>query len=154
MKTLRSLALVALLPLASAAAQGAARPADAAPVRTTTTSVSRMILIRIAPGQTDAFTRDMVDNIIPTYEAYKKAGIITGYSLFTKSTAEGDADWQRGIMLTYASWAALDGLGARQDQVTLAHYGTAEKRAAANAARAAFSTVVSSWLMPGVNYTR
>ncbi len=148
----RTLALLLALPLAAASAQ---QPASTqAAVRVTTTSVARVILVRINPGQIPAYNRDMVDNIIPIYEAYKAAGIITGYSLFNKSTAEDPNDWQRGITLTYANWAALDGLGAKMDAVTLKHYGTAEKRVAANQARAAIATTIASFLTTGQSYTR
>jgi hypothetical protein len=147
---LQAFLLALLLPLATASAQSAAQP----PVRLTVTSVSRVTLLRINPGQIAAFNRDVVDNIIPIYEGYKKAGIIVSYTLFNKSTLDEEGDWQRGTTLTYANWAALDGLAAKLDAVTLAHYGTAEKRAAANAARASLATTVSAFYTTGVTYTR
>lgn len=150
MLPLRSLALLLALPLTAVAAQ----PAAQAPVRVSVTSVSRVTLLRINPGQAAAFNRDVVDNLIPVYEAYKKAGIIVGYSFFNKSTTDDEGDWQRGITLTYANWAALDGLAAKTDPITLQHFGTAERRTAAQQARAANATTVSAFYTTAVTYTR
>ncbi len=149
----RTLAILFALPLAAASAQQPAAAAQAA-VRVTTTSVSRVTLVRINTGQMPAYNRDMVENLIPIYEAYKAAGIITSYSLFNKATTEDANDWQRGVMLTYANWAALDGLGAKTDPITLKHYGSAEKRNAAGQARTTIATTISSFLTTGQSYTR
>lgn len=151
MAPLRTLALLLMLPVAAATAQ---QPAPQAPVRVTTTSVSRVTLLRINPGQAAAFNRDVVDNTIPIYEAYKAAGIIVSYTFFNKATSEDASDWQRGITLTYANWAALDGLAAKTDPITLKHYGTAEKRAAAAQARQLVATTVTSFLTTGQAYAR
>lgn len=150
----RTLAILFALPLAAASAQQPAAASAQAAVRVTTTSVARVTLVRINPGQIPAYNRDMVDNLIPIYEAYKAAGIITGYTLFNKSTSEDANDWQRGVTLSYANWAALDGLAAKMDPITLKHYGSAEKRTAANQARAAIATTISSFLTTGQSYTR
>jgi hypothetical protein len=152
MSQLRLLALALLVPLATATAQ---TPAPAGPpIRVATTSVSRVTLTRINPGQNAAYNRDMVDNLIPIYEAAKAAGILVGYTLFNKSTLDDPEDWQRGITLTYANWAAIDGLAAKMDPITLRHYGTAEKRAAANAARLTIATTVSAFYSTNQSYTR
>ncbi len=155
MSHLRSLALLLLLPLAAASAQQPAMaPAQQAAIRVTTTAVSRVTLIRVHTGQAGAVNRDIVDNLIPIYEAAKKAGIITGYNFFNKSTMQEENDWQRGVTLNYANWAAIDGLAAKMEAITLAHYGTAERRTAANAARAAMTTTVSAFFTTSQSYTR
>jgi hypothetical protein len=126
----------------------------AAPVRTTTTAVTRTVLFRILPGQGAAYSQDVVDHLMPVYEAEKQAGIITGYSFFSKATTESPDDWNVGLALTYANYAALDNLNARTDPITLKHYGTAEKRTAAGNARGQIRTVVRSLLTTTVTYSR
>jgi len=145
------LALLLLLPPTAVTAQ---QPAPSGPVNNTTTTVSRVTLSRILPGQAAAYARDIVDNLIPIYEAYKQAGIIVSYNFFNKSTQEDEGDWQRGVTLTFANWAALDGLAGKQAPITLRHYGSAEKRAAANQARAAMVATVSAFFTTGQSYTR
>lgn len=145
-----SLALLLALPLLPAAAQ----PAAQAPVQVTTTAVSRVTLYRITQGQNAAFNRDMLENLIPVWEEFKKAGLITGYSVFSKNSTESPDDWNVGITLTYANFAALDNLGAKTNPITLKHYGTAEKRTAALTARNQTRTVVSSFLAQTLSYSR
>lgn len=144
------LALLLGLPLTTAAAQ----PAAQAPVTVTTTSVTRVTLYRILPGQNAAFNRDVLENQIPVWEEFKKAGMITGYGVFSKNSTESPEDWNVGTTLTYANFAALDGFGAKAGPITLKHYGTAEKRTAAGNARNALRTVVSSFLTQGLTYSR
>lgn len=145
-----ALALLSALPLATAVGQTAPQ----APVQVTTTAVSRVTLYRILPGQNAAFNRDMLDNLIPVWEEFKKAGLITGYVVFSKNSNEGPDDWNVGVSLTYANFAAFDGLGAKIGPITLKHYGTAEKRTAALEARNQLRTVVSSFLTQGLSYSR
>ena len=145
-----SLALLLALPLLPLAAQ----PAAPAPVQVTTTSVARVTLYRIATGQNAAFNRDVLENLIPVWEEYKKAGIITGYNVFSKNSTESPDDWNIGISLVYPNFAALDNLGAKTNPITLKHYGTAEKRTAALNARNALRTVVSSFLTQGLTFSR
>ncbi len=144
------LALLLLAPLAPAAAQ---QPATA-PVRVTTTAVTRVVLFRLAPGQGGAYNRDVIDHLIPIYEEYKKGGLIVDYAFFSKATTESPEDWNVGMSLTYANYAALDTFGTRADPITLKHYGSAESRTAAGAARGQLRTVVSSFLTNRLAYSR
>lgn len=143
-------ALLLATPLAPVLAQ---QPASA-PVTVTTTGISRVTLFKINPGQGGAYNRDVVDNLIPIYEEYKKAGLLVSYSFFSKTTTESPDDWGVGVMLTYANWAALDNLGPRTAPITLRHYGTAERRTAAGNARNELRTVVSSFLVGNQTFTR
>jgi hypothetical protein len=76
------------------------------------------------------------------------------YSVFGKTTLEDSEDWNFGVVLTYANFAALDNLAARTDPVTLKHYGSAAARAAAIDARMRVRTIVSSFLTQGQSYSR
>ena len=143
-------AFVLLLSWAPVAAQQAA----AGSVKVTPTTVTRVILAKINPGQRPAFDQDMMDNLIPIYEEEKKAGILTNYEIFNNVTTNGPNDWGVGIALTYPNYATLDNLGERADPITLKHYGSAEKRQAAADHRNQVGTVVSSRLQRTIRYSR
>lgn len=152
MSRLAALALPLLLGLATTSVL--AQQPSAAPVRVTTTAVSRVLLFRIMPGQGAAHNADVLDHLIPTYEEYKKAGIIVDYNVFGKTTLEDAEDWNFGVVLTYANFGALDNLAVRTDPVTLKHYGSAAARTAANDARLKIRTLVSSFLTQAQSYSR
>lgn len=92
------------------------------------------------------FWQDVRQNSLPIWEEQKKRGLITSYSVSTKTTTEDPADWNVALVVSYKNWATLDGFGARNDSVTLAHYGTAAARTAAAQARLAHAQVVASFL--------
>jgi hypothetical protein len=123
-------------------------------VKVTPITVTRVILIKINPGQRPAFDQDVMDNNIPIYEEEKKAGILANYTIFNNVTTDNPNDWTVGITLTYPNYAALDNLGDRVDPITLKHYGSAAQRQAAADHRNQIGTVVSSRLVREVHYTR
>ncbi len=143
------LAFVFLLPWAQVAAQ---QPAGG--VRVTPGAVTRVILVKVNPGQRPAFDQDMMDNEIPVFDEEKKAGIIANYEIFNNVTTNGPNDWGVGIALTYPNYATLDSLGERADPITLKHYGSAEKRQAAADHRNQIRTVQSSRLQRTIRYSR
>ncbi len=143
------LAFVFLLPWAQVAAQ---QPAGG--VRVTPGAVTRVILVKVNPGQRPAFDQDMMDNEIPVFDEEKKAGIISNYEIFNNVTTNGPNDWGVGIALTYPNYATLDSLGERADPITLKHYGSAEKRQAAADHRNQIRTVQSSRLQRTIRYSR
>ena len=144
------LASVVVVPTASA--QAPVTLADSG--FTATNAVLRVSLYRYADGMQQAVLEDMRRHLIPIWEAYKTAGIIVNYSTMTNATASSKDDWQLGIVLTYANYAALDSLGARMAPITLKHYGTAAARTAANEARAKMRILVSTNLVNATNYSR
>jgi hypothetical protein len=113
--------------------------------------ISRVVLIHIKSGRTTDFWADVRQNLKPVYEEYKKQGIITNYGFFTKATTENAEDWNVGIRIDYQNYAALDGLAARTDPITLKIYGSREARAAVAARRAENATTVSSFLIRQVD---
>lgn len=62
-------------------------------------------------------------------------------------TSDSENDWSVALGLTYKNYAALDNLGMLTDPITLAHYGTTEKRTAQNTLRGEYATVVQSFLL-------
>jgi hypothetical protein len=123
-------------------------------VKVTPTTVSRVTLVKIKPGQRAAFDQDILTNLIPVYEEEKKAGILTEYQLFNNVTTDNPEDWSVGMVLTYPNFATLDTLGQKADPITLKHYGTAAKRQAAGARRNEIGTVVSSRLIRAISYSQ
>jgi hypothetical protein len=113
--------------------------------------ISRIILIHIKPGRTTDFWADVRQNLRPVYEEYKKQGIIANYGFFTKATTESPEDWNVGIRLDYQNYAALDGLAARTDPITLKIYGSREARAAVATRRVENATTVSSFIIRQVD---
>ena len=114
---------------------------------TTPGAVVRVIHIKIKPGRADAFWADMRQNLKPIYDQEKAQGIISDYTVSTKATTDGPDDWNVSLQLVYPNWAALDNLGPRTDPITLAHYGSAEKRTAATSARGDNGTTIHSYLV-------
>jgi hypothetical protein len=49
--------------------------------------VTRVVLLSIIPGHSDAFYADLKKNVVPLWEAEKTAGLILDYSLFLNQTS-------------------------------------------------------------------
>ena len=114
---------------------------------TTPGGVSRVTLLRIIPGHADMYWQDIRQNSLPIWEEQKRRGLITDYSVSTKSTADDPKDWNVAVVVSYKNWAALDTFGPRNDSVTMGHYVTSAARTDAGMARIAHSEVVSSFLI-------
>lgn len=114
-------------------------------------TISRIVLVHIKPGHATDFWNDVRQNLKPLFEEYKKQGVIAEYDFFTKATAESSEDWSVGYSLTYKNYAALDGLAARTDPITLKIYGSREARTAAQMKRTEHATLVSSFLIRTVD---
>ena len=114
---------------------------------TTPGGVTRVTLVQIKPGHADMFWNDVRQHLKPIYEEYKRRGIITDYSVGTKSTTESPSDWDVVFTLSYKNWAALDDLGPKTDPVTIGHYGSVAQRTAAANARVEHRTTVASFLV-------
>jgi hypothetical protein len=113
--------------------------------------VSRIVLLRINPGKGTDFWADVRQNAKPIFEEYKKQGVIVDYGFFTKATTENAEDWNVGYALDYANYAAIDGLAARTDPITLKFYGSREARTAAGIKRTENAKLVSSFLIRRVD---
>jgi hypothetical protein len=114
---------------------------------TTPTTVTRVTLVKIKPGHGDQFWADIRQNLKPVYDEQKRQGLLTDYSVATKSTTDSPDDWGVAITVTYPNWAALDTFMSRSDPITLKHYGSAANRTAAIRARIEHGTIVSSFLV-------
>ena len=72
--------------------------------------MDRVVLIHILPGHFDAFMADIKTNVIPIWEAQKKAGLILELRDVPEHNALEPDEWDFGYELTYKNMAALDGL--------------------------------------------
>ena len=136
------------LPIAALALMLCAAPAFAQQSPNTTPgTVTRVVLIRIKPGHGDPFWADVRQHLKPIYDEEKRQGLLTNYTVATKSTLDNPDDWSVALTLTYPNWAALDTFTSRADPITLAHYGSAANRTAAANARIEHGTTVASFLV-------
>jgi len=92
-------------------------------------SLSWLYLIRTR-AHSDAFFADLKANIVPIWEAQKKAGLIQDYQMFLNTTTSNPDDWDFGYSLTYKNMAALDGLPDKVYEIRMKQYGnkTAEQK--------------------------
>ena len=88
--------------------------------------VWRVTLVKAKPGKFTALLQDMRDNLKPLYEEEKKQGVIIDYRVYLNSTREAPEDWDVAIGIQYKNYAALDGLAAKIQDLTLKHYGSKE----------------------------
>ena len=88
--------------------------------------VTRVVLLSVVPGHSDALFADLKKNIVPLWEAEKKAGLILNYSIFLNQTSSGSNDWDIGYTITYKDMAALDGLPDKVYELRMKQYGSKE----------------------------
>src|SRR5664279_4461873 len=93
-------------------------------------AVERVVLIHVLPGHFDAFVADVKANVVPIWEAQKKAGLIQGYQMFLNTTRSTQDEWDFGYSLMYKNMAALDGLPDKVFELRMKQYGdkTAEQK--------------------------
>lgn len=125
---------------------------------TTPGDVSRVTYFDVLPGKTTDFTRHLRTNQVPILEEQKKQGLIVSYGFFTKPTTDGGPgdDWDLGLVVTYKNYAdALDAnpdRTAKNNAITLKHYGTAEARTKANDAANEMRNVTRSYVIRGLTF--
>jgi hypothetical protein len=123
------------------------RSAANAQVKYNEGAVNRVVLIHIMAGHFDAFMADIKANVVPIWEAQKKAGLIQDYAMFLNTTRSSSDEWDFGYELTYKNMAALDGLPDKVYDLRMKHYGdqTAEQKVIDK--RVENAHVVSSYLL-------
>ena len=119
----------------------------AAQVPYTEGAVDRVVLIHILPGHFDAFMADIKANVIPIWEAQKKAGLIQSYGTFLNTTRSTPDDWDFGYELTYKNMAALDGLPDKVYDIRMKQYGSPSAEQKVIDKRVEHARVVSSYLL-------
>ena len=110
-------------------------------------TVTRVVLLSIIPGPSDALFADLKKNAVPLWEKEKSAGLILDYSLFLNQTASGADDWDVGYTLTYKNMAAFDGLPDKLYELRMKQYGSKEDEQKVIEKRVENAKVVSSSLL-------
>ena len=110
-------------------------------------AVDRVVLIHVLPGHFDAFMADIKANVIPIWEAQKKAGLIQSYGTFLNTTRSTPDDWDFGYELTYKNMAALDGLADKAYDIRMKQYGSPSAEQKVVDKRVENARVVSSYLL-------
>ncbi len=108
--------------------------------------VWRVTYLNVKPGKMNDVLMDMRQNFNKVFATAKAQGVVQDYKVFLNSTNNGREDWNIAIATLYKGYGALDGLAAKMDAITLAHYGSAEARRAAAAKRSEWSEVTLSRL--------
>ena len=109
--------------------------------------VERVVLLHVMPGHFDAFMADVKANVIPIWEAEKKARLIKDYQMFLNTTRATPDDWDLGYSLTCANMAALDGLPDKVYEFRMKQYGDESKEQKVIDKRVDNAHVVSSYLL-------
>lgn len=110
-------------------------------------AVERVVLIHILPGHFDAFMADLKTNIVPIWEAQKKAGLIQDYQMFLNTTRASADEWDFGYSLTYKNMAALDGLPDKAYDIRMKQYGSPSAEQKIVDKRVENARAVSSYLL-------
>jgi len=110
-------------------------------------TVTRVVLLSITPGHSDALFADLKKNAIPLWESEKSAGLILNYSLFLNETSSGSNEWDVGYTITYKNMAALDGLPDKVYELRMKHYGSKEDEQKVVDKRVENAKLVSSSLL-------
>lgn len=114
-----------------------------------TVPVWRSIEIRIKPGQTDAFWKDMRENGLAMFDMAKEQGLIAGYELLSNPYKAEAGEWDALLMLKFDNFAALDRLEARGGELYMKHYGPERLKTLA-AERDALREVVADRVLRGM----
>lgn len=117
---------------------------------TTAGPVWRITYFKIKPGKGMEYLRFLREHTKPILDEQKKQGLILDYKYFNQPTSDSPNDWDVAQLLVFRNYAeALDfnaERGAKFNEITLKHYGTAEARTKANDGLRDLRDVLSSHL--------
>jgi hypothetical protein len=108
--------------------------------------VWRVTYYHIKPGQSEAFWKDIRENLKPVYADLKKEGLISDYKMWLNDTTDHPGDWDVALGTLYPNYAALDAIDAKAATIVAKHYGSREAMIEAGKKRADLREVVASKL--------
>jgi len=108
--------------------------------------VWRVTYYHIKPGQSEAFWKDIRENIKPVYADLKKEGLITDSKVWTNLTTDTPDDWDVAVGILFPNYAALDAVDAKAATIVAKHYGSRDAMIDAGKKRNELRTVVASKL--------
>ena len=108
--------------------------------------VWRVIYYHIKPGQSEAFWKDIRENLKPVYGDFKKEGMISDYKMWLNDTTDHPGDWDVAVGILFPNYAALDALDAKGATIAAKHYGSRDAMIDAGKKRNELREVVASKL--------
>jgi hypothetical protein len=108
--------------------------------------VWRVTYFHIKPGQSEAFWKDIRENMKPVYADFKKEGLITDYKVWTNLTTDRPDDWDVAVGILFPNYAALDAVDAKAATIAAKHYGSRDAMIDAAKKRNEIREVVASKL--------
>jgi hypothetical protein len=78
--------------------------------------VWRVTYFHIKPGQSEAFWKDIRENMKLVYADFKKEGLITDYKMWLNDTTDHPGDWDVAVGILFPNYAALDA-GKRRNEI-------------------------------------
>ncbi len=108
--------------------------------------VWRVIYYHIKPGQSEAFWKDIRENMKPVYADFKKEGLITDYKMWINDTTDHPGDWNVALAILLPNYAALDALDSKGATIAAKHYGSRDAMIQAGTKRNDLRDVVASKL--------
>jgi len=108
--------------------------------------VWRVTYFHIKPGQSEAFWKDIRENMKPVYADFKKEGLITDYKVWTNLTTDHPDDWDVAVGILFPNYAALDTVDAKAATIAAKHYGSRDAMIDAAKKRNEVREVVASKL--------
>jgi hypothetical protein len=108
--------------------------------------VWRVTYLHIKPGQSEAFWKDIRENLKPIYADYKKEGLITDYKMWLNDTTDHPGDWDVAVGILFPNYAALDAVDSKAATISAKHYGSRDAMIEAGKKRNELREVVASKL--------
>jgi hypothetical protein len=108
--------------------------------------VWRVTYYHIKPGQSEAFWKDIRENLKPVYADLKKEGLISDYKMWLNDTTDHPGDWDVALGTLYPNYAALDAIDAKAATIVAKHYGSRDAMIEAGKKRTDLREVVASKL--------
>lgn len=108
--------------------------------------VWRVTYYHIKPGQSEAFWKDVRENLKPIYADFKKDGLITDYKMWLNDTTDHPGDWDVAVAILFPNYAALDAVDAKAATMVAKHYGSRDAMIEAGKKRNDLREIVASKL--------
>src|SRR6266581_9141512 len=77
--------------------------------------VWQVTLVKVLPGQDDAYFSSIRERSKPFLEEEKRQGMILDYTYFLNTTQRDLNDWNIALAVQYKNFAGLDGLTAKSE---------------------------------------
>ena len=108
--------------------------------------VWRVTYYHIKPGQSEAFWKDIRENMKPVYADFKQEGLITDYKMWLNDTTDHPGDRDVAVGILFPNYATLDAVDSKGATIVAKHYGSRDAMIDAGTKRNEIREVVASKL--------